>query len=474
MSLIPEYLRSIETAYEILIRDGIVPASQEDKRKILRGLLEQETGNRSFTAITNPFSFKEDEKEVAWTIADLVTKIEAFKGKKGEAEHKRIICRLTHVSGRISRMSAEDEEQKETRKQLRQKVLLLEADLGSKAEVVVPPTIAGTIPPSLGAAQQAQTSPAAVLPPPSVLPASTPLAATSLQPPPLLHHTTSTPELSPNFMSPLENKKVPVYKWGLKKFSGQGSLIEFLEIVESLRISRGCSKEDLFASAGDLLEAHAWTWWHNSYKKGRFLSWEELEQGLKQTFLCDNYDRNLLDEIRAKRQGPRERASIFISSMEALLNRLTRPPPEIERVDMIKINLLPDYIKLLALQEIDTIEHLSYLCRKIEDSLQSCKSTNSTVSNVPQTYRSSGLTCAVSAGVVCWNCRETGHPYFLCHSKRTLFCYGCGARQVTKAQCRWCSKNDTAAGSVRQNATASSNTHASTPKPITKSRRGRQ
>ena len=45
-----------------------------------------------------------------------------------------------------------------------------------------------------------------------------------------------------------------------------------------------------------------------------------------------------------------------------------------------------------------------------------------------------------SAGpnVKCWNCDELGHFWEDCLADRRIFCYGCGAPQVYKPQCRIC------------------------------------
>ncbi|KAL3274969.1 hypothetical protein HHI36_019744 [Cryptolaemus montrouzieri] len=85
----------------------------------------------------------------------------------------------------------------------------------------------------------------------------------------------STPSSSSSVPSNLIYlKKIPVYEWGIKKFSGRGSLIAFLELIDSLRISRGCSESDSFESACDLFESHAWTRWQNNYLKNSFSNWD--------------------------------------------------------------------------------------------------------------------------------------------------------------------------------------------------------
>ena len=41
----------------------------------------------------------------------------------------------------------------------------------------------------------------------------------------------------------------------------------------------------------------------------------------------------------------------------------------------------------------------------------------------------------------CWNCGEPGHGFTTCAVPRTKFCYGCGRKDVTKAECSYCPGN---------------------------------
>ena len=41
----------------------------------------------------------------------------------------------------------------------------------------------------------------------------------------------------------------------------------------------------------------------------------------------------------------------------------------------------------------------------------------------------------------CWHCGEPGHGFTTCAETRNKFCFGCGRRDVTKAECSQCSGN---------------------------------
>ncbi|KAH1015616.1 hypothetical protein HUJ05_013307 [Dendroctonus ponderosae] len=297
-------LHAHELDYKIQLR-GLKPKGPvDDRRKILRGLLSQESANLSFTQPKNSCKFDRDHREILESLVDLRAKISDFVGTSCDVKYKNLTTRLWYVTGRINRMIVGSDAEQKIQEDVLVQILMLESDLDSK-----------------------------------------------------LNPVTSTPNTTapnpPQFDMP--SHSVPVYKWGLNKFTGEGSIMAFLERVEALRVSRNCSIEELFASAGDLFESQAWTWWHNHHLKNRFVNWEDLVEKLKETFLRDHYDRNLLEEIKSKKQDSKEPVAMFISSMEGLFNRLIVAPSEKDIVEIIQENLLPDYVKALALQDISSI-----------------------------------------------------------------------------------------------------------------------
>lgn len=116
MSLQINALHLHEIDYEIRIRDITPKGGIEDKRKILRGLLAQESENRSFLQIKNPYDFKTDIKEITDSIENLKTKVDGFSGVKNDSKYKSLITRLWHVSGRINRVNVDDSDEETEKK----------------------------------------------------------------------------------------------------------------------------------------------------------------------------------------------------------------------------------------------------------------------------------------------------------------------------------------------------------------------
>lgn len=385
----PAYLRTGELSYEILIRGVEPPTNADEKRKVLRGLLSQENSDRSFSSSTEAEAFTNMTSAVKESLKDVSDLVNKFSGSVFDTEYKRLITRLTHVTGRVRRaVPADDSERGEQQKFLKE-IMILESELADKVN-----------PPS----QE-------------------------------LHH--SSP-IAPQQFTYV--KKVPIYKWGIRKFNGKGSLMSFLELIDALKISRGCSDSDLFESAGDLFESEAWMWWHTNQSQGRFSNWEDLVTKLKVTFLHSNYDQVLLDEIRSRKQKQSEPVNIFISTLESMFYRLTKTPTEKEIVDIVRGNLLPSYVRALVLQDINSISDLVRLCKRIEDTL-SLNVNSSRQAEKVCTVSDSFASCSVSANVMCWNCYQPGHKYNTCDRYKTLFCFGCGLKDTVKSRCPKCSKN---------------------------------
>ncbi|CAG9840665.1 unnamed protein product [Diabrotica balteata] len=252
-------------------------------------------------------------------------------------------------------------------------------------------------------------------------------------------------------------KSAPIHKWGVH-FSGQDNenVVSFLEKVECLRIARGNSEEECYSSAADLFKDSAFTWYLNN--RGSFASWQELVAKLRSDFLPYNYEDNLLDEIKSRKQAPQEKVTIFINEIVSMCKRLEAPLSEPHIVRIIKRNLLPSYHSSLALTDIPSIADLTEKCKKLEEVLswssdsgsrapihQNFRNNYSSYSGRPN-YSRSGNVSSFNSKLTCWNCRQSGHGYYECSEPRIRFCYGCGRQGVRKFECQFCSGNDRRGG----------------------------
>lgn len=86
----PNHLLSKELNYELRLRKVDPEGSVDEKRKLLRGLLSQESANRSFLeGVSNNYLFKEDAKEIKESLDDLTTKVDQFDGNRADPLFRR-------------------------------------------------------------------------------------------------------------------------------------------------------------------------------------------------------------------------------------------------------------------------------------------------------------------------------------------------------------------------------------------------
>lgn len=252
---------------------------------------------------------------------------------------------------------------------------------------------------------------------------------------------------------------VSPYKWNITFQGGHKgpTVMQFLERVHELRMTRNVGLEELYFSAADLLQGPALSWYRSiKYSVG---SWAELEEKLKATFLPPDYEESLLDEIRARKQKDDEPAILYISTIRGLFARLTVPPSEKEQLRMIRRNLQPTIAQHLVLVQLETYEDLECYCQRITSNTPPAGSRKATRSSREQLIAPLNATRDDRArrpsdqrtrvrtprdiAPVCWNCRRRGHQFRQCRARRVgVFCFTCGLQEVVNSECPRCHPRD--------------------------------
>lgn len=87
---------------------------------------------------------------------------------------------------------------------------------------------------------------------------------------------------------------------------------------------------------------------------------------------------------------------------------------------------------------------------------------------LPQPNEQQEWICAMTSSqrdpnqlTICWNCDDIGHTFMDCSADRTIFCYGCGTKNVIRPRCQKCSSN-LLQGNGRRNARPTGPIQAST------------
>ncbi|KAL3269085.1 hypothetical protein HHI36_008168 [Cryptolaemus montrouzieri] len=82
----PNHSKSTELSYELALRNVDPPATVDEKRKLLRGIIAQENSDRSFIEISNPYEFKVNVKELKESIAYITTFLSISQGNSNSDE----------------------------------------------------------------------------------------------------------------------------------------------------------------------------------------------------------------------------------------------------------------------------------------------------------------------------------------------------------------------------------------------------
>ncbi|XP_030757810.1 uncharacterized protein LOC115883593 [Sitophilus oryzae] len=290
-------------------------------------------------------------------------------------------------------------------------------------------------------------------------------------------------------------KPCPVSDWPIKFNGNPQDLFSFLETVTELSESRKVSEQDLFSSAVELFTGNAFIWYRSI--KQHVTDWKSLVERLKKDFLPPDNDDNIWSQIKSYKQRKNESILIFIATLENLFSRLSKCPSEVNKIKIIRQNLLPEYITQLALVDVLSVSELSNLCRKLENAkhqnekrsrslnvsqlnttpdssssdshrVQFCKKSknvNAQNKNKNTTVRSASYSVASSSSdpdmvntsssmprsvensgkeatsrLVCWNCSGPNHTFHDCRQKRKVFCFKCGNLGVKSPACPKCSK----------------------------------
>lgn len=456
------YLRKHEIIYELIIRDFGVNEKEDvnDLKFVLRKYI---TDNKPVSETAKIKMLDSDQKEIKDSLAEIQRNLDDFPSKDAKISERRILSRLEHLTGRVSRLqTSEIDGFDNLKKNTLDTCEVIQAKL-SRLVKKLTHALSSTFLEGKHVVLQ---------------PSETDSDMESYDSFPIGN--------SPTGQSPVnclvKKPSVPVYKWGLK-FDGQGgtdAVLSFLERVDELRAARGISKEELFSSAIDLFSGPAVVWFRSI--KSRVNSWDALEQLLRKNFLPLNSDDAIWKQIRERKQKPGESASLYIAHMENLFSRLSITPTMQHQILYIKQNLIPDFVQQLALFEIQSISCLADLCRKLEDAKLSqqlqpkihvisesksnadiatkfdvllerinnlekkierdLKKEVNNNTNIATTSHSSTRQESKTK-LICWNCRKPGHAYSECRNrKKTIFCYGCGQQGKMKNECDVCSKNE--------------------------------
>lgn len=222
-----------------------------------------------------------------------------------------------------------------------------------------------------------------------------------------------------------------------------------------------------------LLTGKARDWFWGYHKRVESIEWDSFCAALRYQYKDFRSSFDIREEVRSRKMRVGESFETFYESINSLLDRLETPMPESELVQIVLKNLLPDIRRELLYVPIYTLAHLRKLVQMREHLLGEETFRRNVPLRQPQNFgprRVAEIEYAEEIPVPeelavaairqssilakCWNCEETGHVWENCLKDRTIFCYGCGAKNVYKPNCTHC---------IEKKAVASKNSYANRP-----------
>lgn len=276
------------------------------------------------------------------------------------------------------------------------------------------------------------------------------------------------------------------------KFNGKTCVRSFIQRVDEYIEARNLPSQKILVFATEIFQDDALHWFRSV--KDKVSSWAELASKLREDFDQSDYDYRLISEIRSRTQGERENITIYLSVMNGMFSRLSKPLSEADQLEILLHNIRPCYANtLVSASQISSIDSLRVLCRNYEDIQarlshfrEPPKSTSDTVApefaynrdvnkNLNKIFNSCnnnsnfnkynnnyskpnysynnqhGQNRNVNQNYVhsvqvnknqpyCPRCRNNTHHIRQCQAKRDVFCFKCGKKDVKTPDCPVCSK----------------------------------
>lgn len=255
-----------------------------------------------------------------------------------------------------------------------------------------------------------------------------------------------------------ERKQIPVQQWKLS-YNGESNLNDFLSQVEMFRQMEDTSEEELLTTIGYLFTGRASKWLRVNYN--RYRTWEGFKRALRDEFLPIHSDFNIIHDLDKRYQQKNESFSEYLSSMQLLFSFMSDPPSAQHQLYYIRKNMSPAYAMAIASQSFETVEQLSVICKRMDDTRNMMQRRNETVPVVSndrgryvnrnnpffnemeydETEEEIQAFENNNRVVKCWDCLENGHSFRACTNPQgRKFCFICGRREFTSRNCPQCSR----------------------------------
>lgn len=254
-----------------------------------------------------------------------------------------------------------------------------------------------------------------------------------------------------------------INNWHLK-FDGSSNghtIDEFLYRVKTLTNETLNGDFSLICkNLNTILSGKAREWYWRYHKSVQTITWEEFCKDIRGQYKDMKSSFDLREELRNRKQKSGESYDNFFDALCMIADRLPKPLSEVEFVEIIARNLRPEIRQDLLYVPVYSLSHLRKLVQMRENFLsdeyvrrtlvQRHQNPNpfprKMVAEVGQEDHGPESESELhiealqrsESNYKCWNCDNLGHHWQDCLESRTVFCYGCGAKNIYKPQCVKC------------------------------------
>lgn len=214
-------------------------------------------------------------------------------------------------------------------------------------------------------------------------------------------------------------------------------------------------------------KANEWYW--KFHQSCAHFTWAEFCREFRQKFRDVDTDMDIWESINNRRQADREPFEEYQFQIEKLVSRLSTRISEKSLVELLIRHAKPSLrYELMHLR----INSLVTLREEIRTHEQFCKqnrpqqgknqfATRPYIAQLEKESEDVGIedvSALQPSQIKCWNCDKFGHRFDECLEVRSIFCYGCGAKNTFKPNCQHCRPSE------NRQRDASTRIHASHPK----------
>lgn len=257
-----------------------------------------------------------------------------------------------------------------------------------------------------------------------------------------------------------------IQNWNLK-FDGSAnglSVDEFLYRIRSLTAENFNNDFSIICrNLHILLSGKARDWYWRFHKQVDNIEWSEFCAAIKYQYKDFKTNFDLREDLRNRKMKAGETFDTFFEAISAIIDRLDSQIAESELIEILTKNLRPDIRHELLYVPIYSVAHLRK-CVQMRENLMSDEyfrknvasrtlnqsypkrnvaeldlTENSDIFQPSDSVESNIDAIQYTNNSKCWNCDCIGHNWQDCLSERTIFCYGCGTKNMYKPQCPKCS-----------------------------------